>query len=165
MKDVEVSKMSKQFDTSKDIDDILDEVNEYHLLYDYVSDFGISNNKLEFNGDFEAAKRYEQNEQVSASIDCFDQTELLMENELNDNCADMVQDHVAGDIENKTPSAVGRNSISAPFSLARYKPSQIQLTSFQLPQESRAKYLLRFYGKNLVILVISKGYKFYSMTF
>ena len=130
--------MNNQLDTSKYIDDILDEVNEYHLLYDYVSDFGISNKiELEFNGDFEAAKRYEQNEQASASIDFFDQIEFLEDDE------NTTQDHAAGDIENKPPSTDGSNISNRPFSLARYKPSQIQLTSFQLPQESRAKYLVR----------------------
>ena len=55
----------------QDFDDLIDEVNEFHLLYDYVTDFGsISKDELNFNGDVESAKRYEENDDtISAFID------------------------------------------------------------------------------------------------
>ena len=56
-----------------DTDDILDEVNEFHLLYDFVSDFGlITENELNFNGDVESAKRYEANDQPISLVDFLD---------------------------------------------------------------------------------------------
>ena len=57
----------------QDFDDILDEVNEFHLLYDYVSDFGlVSGDELNFNGDVESARRYEENEDIASLFINFD---------------------------------------------------------------------------------------------
>ena len=44
-----------------DFDDLMDEANEYNIFFGFVNDLGLATeNELKFNGEVEAAKRYQE---------------------------------------------------------------------------------------------------------
>ena len=114
-----------------DFDDILDEVNEFHLLHDYVSDFRSINSENEFNfneeNDVESARRYEENE---------DTISLLIDYE-DDNFTDMGRNiftdhqHIARDAENDFPMNNFSGCVDDTSSPTDYSSTTIHMITFQ----------------------------------
>ena len=120
-----------------DGDEIIDEVNEYPPLFGYFVDCGLATeNKLSFNGDIELAKEYEAFEAASTLISLCSSYDSTSKVDLNNEIDDMK-------VENSDLVESIDNTILRNFSLPRYTPPRLQLSTFQLPNEPRVTYLLR----------------------
>ena len=144
--------MESRKSKSTENDDIIDEENEYYLLYDYVHDGNEStDNHLKFNGDIELAKKYEEEEAASALIDLYnrscdsiDDDESMDENDAINPKDECMKSDVNDNQNEEQKNHIDLNSSSqVQFTLARYSPPQIQITTFQQRHEPRMKYLLR----------------------
>ena len=132
------------------IDDIIDEANEYHTLFDYVTDGKlVTENELKFNGDIELAKKYEDEEAATALINLYNQVCYSIDDDVPI-CSTVSNDEsLKTDNESQNEEFKEENidlldtSHQINFSLVRYIPPQIHITTFQTPHEPRIKYLLR----------------------
>ena len=129
---------SKDTFSNNSDDTLIDEVDEYPRLFSYLKNCGfITENELIFNGDIELAKQYEAHEAASALLDLYNtgESNIQLNGEiLTGDCTQMCVENVTTNHETKDNNS---------FLLPRYSPPKLQISSFQLPHEPRAKYLLR----------------------
>ena len=128
---------SKDDEETNEFDEIIDEVNEYSTLYGYINNCGlVTENELTFNGDVELAKKHEAIEAASALLGIYNTDETNID---LDGAADGTTEV---NIENFNVAQEGKDGASK-FSLPRYIPPKLQVSTFQIPREPRVKYLLR----------------------
>ena len=122
-------------------DEIIDTLNEYPTIFNYVTDCGLeTENKLKFDGDAELAKKYEENEAASALLDLYNANESnLSTNGYSDAEAKKIETSGSSD------GALDGEDFLLKMSLldSVRKPSYNLPTTFQRPHEPRIKYLVR----------------------
>ena len=124
---------------SNDTDEVIDEANEYPILFAFILDSGLATeNELQFNGNKELAKQYEEREAAAALIDLSNAVELT--EDIISERADKDMTIIEGNQE-----ILGSKSeiILKHFSLPSYAPPKLEITTFLRPREPRIKYLLR----------------------
>ena len=125
---------------SNEMDEIIDEVNEYPQLFDYITVCGLSTeNDLKFDGNVESAKQYEVNQAASALLDMYN----TLDSNIDLNSA--VDTREMEDAGNFIDRSELKDNFQTSFSLPLYSPPATHghLTTFQQAHEPRIKYLLR----------------------
>jgi hypothetical protein len=164
---------SQPIDNDDILDNILDELNEYHSLYDYVTDGKkVTDTALKFDGDAEKARKYQEGSQyldlydsdvsvdingdsahgnqmsnIQSSIDKSAEVETDEESKNTfetDAYSNNVQNSSSMISSNSSNSnGSSRSRINKPFLPILYSQPKSQPTTFQRPGEPRSKYLLR----------------------
>ena len=125
---------------SNEMDEIIDEVNEYPQLFHYITVCGLSTeNDLKFDGNVESAKQYEVNQAASALLDMYN----TLDSNIDLNSA--VDTKEMEDTGNFIDRSELKDNFQTSFSLPLYSPPATHghLTTFQQAHEPRIKYLLR----------------------
>ena len=155
-----------------DFDDLMDEANEYNIFFGFVNDLGLATeNELKFNGEVEAAKRYQESSlsefidlysnfdsSVENSIKGDDKSTLSCSNDSNSICAegDSLKSHSrdssncdnqSGDKSQFMTSSTPSGDVKCemyPLALYSEPKDRSTISTYQQPRETRIKYLLRF---------------------